>query len=131
MVKIDDVEVCFEEITPYDAGSIMFWAVINSKDRTELVFIENGTLNAHRYMTEILILLAWPALRPFLEKVSADSSTKHQGVKAYHRRGVGEHIPQEALWNIPESMLRRIGTSCDFGKRRPHSFNSYHFALHY
>lgn len=55
-------EACFEEITPYGGGSVMFWAGINSMDRTELVFIENGTLTAHRYITEVLIPYAQPAL---------------------------------------------------------------------
>lgn len=55
-------EACFEEITPYGGGSVMFWAGINSMDRTELVFIENGTLTGHRYITEVLIPYAQPAL---------------------------------------------------------------------
>lgn len=43
------MQKCFEEITAYGRGSVMFWA-INSTQRTELVLIENGTLNAHRYL---------------------------------------------------------------------------------
>lgn len=43
--------MCFEEITPDGGGSVMFWAAINSMERTELVFIEYKTLNAHRYIT--------------------------------------------------------------------------------
>lgn len=35
-------------------GSVMVWVGISSPVRTELVFIRNGSLTAHRYFTEIL-----------------------------------------------------------------------------
>lgn len=40
----------------------MFWAAINFTGLTVLVFIENGTLYAHRYIKEVLISHAQPAL---------------------------------------------------------------------
>lgn len=35
-------------------GSVMIWAGISREGRTNLIFVENGALNAHRYIEEIL-----------------------------------------------------------------------------
>ena len=79
--------MCFEEITPFGGGSVTFWAAINLTERTELVFVENGTFNAHRYITEVLIPHAQPALTA-LEEDSIfmdDNACPHRSgdVKAY------------------------------------------------
>lgn len=42
------MDVCFEKITPYGGGTIMFWA--ETETRTELFFFKNGVLNARRYI---------------------------------------------------------------------------------
>lgn len=47
-------QACMEEKIPYGGGSVHVWAGISSESRTELVVIENGTLTARRYVTEIL-----------------------------------------------------------------------------
>lgn len=46
--------VCIAERLAFGGGSVMAWGGISFQARTELVFILNGTLNAHRYITEIL-----------------------------------------------------------------------------
>ncbi|XP_072376142.1 uncharacterized protein [Diabrotica undecimpunctata] len=38
----------------FGGGSVMFWAGISFEGHTDLVFIDRGALNAHRYITEIL-----------------------------------------------------------------------------
>ncbi|KAI5750288.1 hypothetical protein M8J76_014383 [Diaphorina citri] len=42
------------EREPYGGGSVMFWAGISSEGRTELVSVPSPTLNAERYVTDIL-----------------------------------------------------------------------------
>jgi hypothetical protein len=43
----------FSERLSFNGGSIMVWGGISWEARTELVFIERGTLTAHRYIEEI------------------------------------------------------------------------------
>lgn len=47
-------ECTFSPRTPFHKDSIMVWAGISFQARTELVFVENGSLTAHRYIEEIL-----------------------------------------------------------------------------
>lgn len=42
------------ERVSYNGGSVMVWAGISRDARTDLIFVENGALNAHRYIDEIL-----------------------------------------------------------------------------
>jgi transposase len=46
--------VCIDERLPFGGGSVMVWAGISSEARIDLVFIQNGSLTAHRYITEVL-----------------------------------------------------------------------------
>jgi hypothetical protein len=45
---------CIDERLPFGGGSVMVWAGISSEARIDLVFIQNGSLTAHRYITEVL-----------------------------------------------------------------------------
>ncbi|KAI5695774.1 hypothetical protein M8J75_003330 [Diaphorina citri] len=47
-------DACMSEREPYGGGSVMFWAGISSEGRTELVSVPSPTLNAERYVTDIL-----------------------------------------------------------------------------
>lgn len=47
-------QACIAERLPFGGGSVMVWAGISSEAHTELVFVANGALNAHRYIEEIL-----------------------------------------------------------------------------
>ncbi|KAI5708531.1 hypothetical protein M8J77_024706 [Diaphorina citri] len=47
-------DACMSEREPYGGGSIMFWAGISYEGRTELVSVPSPTLNAKRYVTDIL-----------------------------------------------------------------------------
>ena len=40
--------------TPFGGGSIMVWAGISANEKTELVFVENGSLTAARWIDEFL-----------------------------------------------------------------------------
>lgn len=47
-------QCAFSERVSYGGGSIMFWGGISMEARTELVFIERGSLTAARYVEECL-----------------------------------------------------------------------------
>lgn len=47
-------ECAITELISYHGGSVMVWAGISANARTELLFVENGALNAHRYIEEVL-----------------------------------------------------------------------------
>ncbi|RVE44324.1 hypothetical protein evm_011048 [Chilo suppressalis] len=47
-------QACIEEKVAYGGGSALVWAGISSESRTELVFIEQGSLTSERYVEEIL-----------------------------------------------------------------------------
>jgi hypothetical protein len=44
----------FSERLSFNGGSIMVWGGISWEARTESVFIETGTLTAHRYIEKVL-----------------------------------------------------------------------------
>lgn len=46
-------EDCLQSAEPYQGGSVMAWAGINSNGRTDLVVIP-GRLTGHRYVAEVL-----------------------------------------------------------------------------
>ena len=47
-------ELCIAEHDRYGGGSVMVWAGISAQGKTDLHVIDNGTLTAERYVTEIL-----------------------------------------------------------------------------
>lgn len=87
-------EVCLEEITLYGGGFGFFFAAINSTERTEIVFIENVTLNAHLLITEVLI----PCAHPARTAVEEDSIFKDDNARPYRFSDV-EGIIHARCWD--------------------------------
>lgn len=92
-------EVCIDQCLPFEDGSIMIWSEITAEARTELVFKENGSLTADRYITEVLedhvmpfmldeveiTRFDWPAMNP-IERVWDNKSEDIQQL---------QELPQE------------------------------------
>lgn len=60
-------------------GSVMIWAGISREGRTNLIFVENGGLNAHRVIEEILQEAVIP-FAPLIEEefiLMQDNATPH------------------------------------------------------
>ena len=47
-------ECTITERISYQGGSVMVWAGISNAARTDLVFVDNGAMNAHRYIEDVL-----------------------------------------------------------------------------
>lgn len=101
-------EVCFDEITSYGGGSVMFWADITSEDRTEVVFIENGSLNVRRYITELLIPHAPPTLA-----VTGSATVFMDDNARAHRAGDVDEVPTsiEHQWDFLKRRVRAVHPS--------------------
>lgn len=77
-------EACIAEQLPFGGGSVMAWGGISFHARTELVFVENGTLNAHRYLTEILE----EHVVPFMGFLGEDGIFMHDNARPHTARFV-------------------------------------------
>lgn len=48
------MDCVISERLSFNGGSVMVWAGISREAHTDLIFVENGALNAHRYIEDIL-----------------------------------------------------------------------------
>lgn len=79
----------------------MFWAGINFQDRTDLVFVENGSLNAPRYITEILV----PHVQPALAAIGNWAVFMEDNARAHRAAAVNEYLEEVGIrrsdWPVP------------------------------
>ena len=61
-------EVCIAEHDRYGGGSVIVWAGISAQGKTDLHVIDNGTLTAERYVSEILDV----HVRPYAGAIGPD-----------------------------------------------------------
>ena len=66
----------------------MAWGGISFEARTELVFIQNGTLTAHRYVTEVLD----DHVVPFMVILGEDATFMHDNARPHTARTVTAYL---------------------------------------
>lgn len=70
--------------TAYGGGSVMVWCGISFDGRTDLVFVENGSLTAPRYIEEILL----PLDIPYVPHIGENFVLMHENARAHVARCV-------------------------------------------
>lgn len=78
----------FTETVSYGGGSVMVWGGICLGGRTELVIIENGSLTAQRYVTDILE----PHVMPFAPFIGDDFIFMHDNARPHTAHIVNRYL---------------------------------------
>lgn len=99
----------FETITFYDF--VIFWTAVNSTERTELVFIEKITLNAHRCLAEVL------TRQPKLNALGKYFIFMDDNTRAHHSGDEEAYMQEECLLCLDWADLNPIKHVGDVLKR--------------
>lgn len=83
-------QACIEEKVAYGCGYVLVWARISSESRTELVFIENGSLTSVRYVEENLNEHAGP----FMFNLGEDASFMHDNARSHTSWIVSDYLQE-------------------------------------
>lgn len=83
-------QVCIAERLPFGGGSAMAWGGLSFEARTDLVFIENGTLTAHRYITQVLE----DHVMPFMVILGNHGTFMHDNARPHTARIVSQYLDE-------------------------------------
>ncbi|CAB3230083.1 unnamed protein product [Arctia plantaginis] len=86
-------QACVEEKVAYGGGSVQVWAGISTEARTELVLIQNGTLNAERYAEEILN----EHVGPFMARMDRHGILMHDNARPHTARIVHDYLEEVGI----------------------------------
>ncbi|CAB3255379.1 unnamed protein product [Arctia plantaginis] len=108
-------QVCVEEKVAYGGGSVQVWAGISTEARTELVLIQNGTLNAERYVEEILN----EHVGPFMARMDRHGILMHDNARPHTARIVHDYLEEVGIelmqWLKPHRA--RLGRASEMRER--------------
>lgn len=77
----------------FNGGSVMVWAGISTEAHTDLLFVENGALNAQRYVEDIL----QEAVVPFSHFVGDGFVLMHDNARPHTARVVTEYLDEVGI----------------------------------
>ena len=91
------VPVCVAEHDRFGGGSVMVWAGLSAQGKTDLHVIDNGTLTALRYVSEILDVYVRPYAGAFGENfiLMDDNARAHEPASPINI----SNKPQSSVWN--------------------------------
>lgn len=80
----------------FNGGSVMVWAGISSEAHTELLFVENGALNAHRYVEDIL----HEAVVPYSHFIGDGFTLMHDNARPHVARVVTDFLDEVGIQRL-------------------------------
>lgn len=80
----------------FNGGSVMVWAGISTEAHTDLIFVENGALNAHRYVEDIL----QETVVPFSHFIGDDFILMQDNAKPHVARVVNEYLNEVGIRRV-------------------------------
>jgi transposase len=86
----------FSTREPFHGGSIMIWGGISFEAHTDLVLVENGSLNAHRYIHEILE----PHVVPYGPFIGEDFVFMHDNARPHIAHCVSLYLDTVGIYRM-------------------------------
>ena len=85
--------VCVADYDRFGGGSVMVWAGISAREKTDLYVIDNGTLTALRYVNEILDV----HIRPYAGAVGENFILMDDNARAHRAHITNQYLKQATV----------------------------------
>jgi transposase len=89
-------QCCISPRTEFNGGSIMVWGGISLDARTDLVFVENGAMTAHRYILECLE----PHVVPYAPFIGENFLLMDDNARPHRARIVDQYLEQVGVQRL-------------------------------
>lgn len=90
-------DVCIKEIDRFGGPSVMVWAGISLQGKTELVFLNQGTVTAQRYIDEVIR----PHVIPFSQRVGPGFWLMHDNARPHTARATQTVLDDSHIRVLP------------------------------